>query len=448
MQQRKDLTKGSIPLHIRNIAVPASIGFFFQTMYNVVDTYFGGKLSTEALAAMSLSFPIFFIILAIGNGISTGSSALISNALGAQDQKKANQYAAQAVSFGFFFSIFLGLIGLTIAPTLCRILGAQGTYLEMALSYINIIFYAAPCFILLHVFNASMIAQGDTAPFRNILIGGFFLNLILDPWFMYGGLGVPGMGLSGIALATVIITFFQMIYMYYQVKNTGILTLKLEYLKPRMKIYKDIIKQGFPASVNMMTIALGIFVITFYLSKFGQEAVAAYGVTTRIEQIILLPTIGLNMACMAIVGQNNGAGLMERVKLTYKKALKYSLYLISFGSICIFIFPEPIIRIFTQDTAVIDIAIIALRVAAFIGFTYPLMSISISTLQGLKRPMYALYLGIGRQLIGPFILFSLFLYYFQFGIESIWFGILGMNWASALVTLGYTYIVLKKEDIR
>ena len=118
MDKAHDLTVGYIPHLIRQLAIPTSIGFFFHTMYNVVDTYFGGLVSTEALAALGLSFPVFFIIIAISSGIGTGATALISNALGEGKKVEAREYAGQAISFGIIAGIVLTVVGLLISPTL------------------------------------------------------------------------------------------------------------------------------------------------------------------------------------------------------------------------------------------------------------------------------------------------------------------------------------------
>ena len=112
--------------HIRNIALPMSIGFFFNTMYNVVDSFYAGRVSTSALAALALSFPVFFIIIAIAEGIARGSAALIANAIGAKDEEKEKQLSSQVFSLGLICALGLTALGLTAAPTLFRFLGAEG----------------------------------------------------------------------------------------------------------------------------------------------------------------------------------------------------------------------------------------------------------------------------------------------------------------------------------
>ena len=191
MSQDSDLTRKPISRLIQTIAVPASIGFFFNTMYNVVDTYYGGQLSTDALAALSLSFPVFFMIIALGSGIATGTTALISNSIGEGDREKASEYIGQAISFTILIGIVMTVVGLLISPGLFKILGARDQYLDLGLSYMNVILLGTVFFLLIYTFNAILNAQGDARTFRNYLIGGFFLNIILDPWFMYGGFGIP-----------------------------------------------------------------------------------------------------------------------------------------------------------------------------------------------------------------------------------------------------------------
>ena len=296
-----DLTVGSVSNHIKRIAIPASIGFFFNTMYNVVDTFYAGQISTDALAALSLSFPIFFIILAMGSGISQGSNALISNTLGEGRKEKAKKYSRQAISFGFIVAIIITCIGFAISPFLFRFLGAKEEYLQLSLDYMNVILLGTIFFLTQSILNASLLAQGDSKSFRNVLIVGFFMNLLFNPILMYGFGPIPALGIKGISLATVLIQFIGTIYMGYKVSKTKLWNeFNPKNLIPMKSYYKDIAHQGFPASLNMMTVALGIFIITFFASKFGNSGVAAYGIATRVEQMILVPSIGLNMALISL----------------------------------------------------------------------------------------------------------------------------------------------------
>ena len=438
MHNAHDLTVGHIPSLIRKLAIPASIGFFFHTMFNVVDTYYGGLVSTEALAALSLSFPIFFIVIALSSGIGTGATALISNALGEKNKIEAREYAGQAISFGIIAGIILTVIGLLISPSLFRLMGASGTYLTTALEYMNVIFYGAIFFIINQMLNSSLSAIGDTKSFRNFLVIGFFLNVILDPWFLWGGYGLPAIEFAGIAWATILIQFMGTVYLTLRCIHENIIGNDWrQRLKPNLSYYKKIASQGFPASLNMMTIAIGIFVITYFVGWFGKQAVAAYGIGTRIEQIALLPMIGLNMATLAIAGQNNGAKMHERVVETWKTALRYGIMVVAFGFVVVFFAAPFLMRLFSNDTEVIEIGTTCLHIASFISIAYVLMFITIAALQAMKKPLFAIFIGAYRQIIAPVIIFYLLALVLGLGLSGIWWGIFIVNWSAAVITLLY-----------
>ena len=419
-----DLTKGDIGSLIKTIAIPASIGFFFNTMYNVVDTFYAGRISTDALAALSISFPIFFIIIAMGSGISQGGTALISNSLGEGKQAMARKYSRQVITFGVIVSLFLTVIGFLISPSLFRLLGASEEYLQLSLDYMNVILLGTIFFLSQSIFNSSLLAQGDSKTFRNVLIAGFFLNLILNPLLMFGFGPIPSLGIKGIALSTVIIQFIGTVYMAYRASRTKLWNqFKPINLIPVKKYFVDIAYQGFPASLNMMTVALGIFIITFFISQYGSDSVAAYGIATRIEQIFLVPAIGLNMALLSITGQNNGAKKLDRIKEALKKTLKYGATIVIIGGAAIFIFAGQLMSIFTEDLDVISIGSYYLRIAAFILFSYIILFQFVAMMQGLKNPLFGLWVGIVRQVVLPLILFPLLSNVMGFGLNGIWYGI-------------------------
>lgn len=441
------LTTRPIPALIRQIAIPASVGFFFNTMYNVVDTYFGGLISTQAVAALSLSFPVFFVIIAMGSGISTGTSALISNSLGENNIEKARKYLTQAISFSVFLSLILMVIGWLASPFLFRLLGAEGQYLDMALSYMNIIFAGVLLFSLTFILNSSLTAQGDTKTFRNFLIFGFILNVGLDPWFMFGGFGLPAMGLAGVAWATVFIHLLGTIYMAYKSIKSGILCKNCWHMfKPEAKYFKEISQQGFPASLNMMTVAIGIFIITYFISPFGKSAVAAYGIATRIDQIVLMPTIGLNVASLTLIGQNNGAKKFDRVKEVYSKVLKYGFWIILVGMILVLLLSSVLMSVFSKDSEVIRVGSEFLKISAITYWAYMISFVSVSALQGLKHPMYAIWIGLYRQIAAPIFFFWLLATVLAWGIFGIWWGIFIINWSAAIITLYYTRYYLSKKN--
>jgi len=443
-----DFTTTPLPKLIRSIALPSSIGLIFNTLFNVVDTYYGGLVSTTALAALSLSFPVFFIILSVGMGMGTGTTALISSSLGAGDHKKAGMYAAQSITLSFINAFLLTILGVIMAPYLLELLGAKDEYLGIAVAYMNIILSGTLFFLLNSALNATLTSRGDTKTYRNFLIAGFFLNVLMDPWFMYGGMGVPAMGVGGIGFSTVIIQFMGSVYLLYRIRKRKIMEgiTRQDYI-PQKSYFIELFKQGFPASLNMLTVAIGIFVITYFAGKFGKEAVAAYGIATRIEQLVLLPTIGLNISALTIAAQNFGAGLPQRIFDSWKLNITYGLLIIMVGILGVVLFTEPLIKIFTSDVKVVMIGKEYLHVAMLFFFAYIFLNISVSTLQGIKKPMYAIFVGTYRQFLVPLPLFILLAVYLDWGTKGIWWGIFFANWSAAIFTFFYTRRKLRKLQV-
>lgn len=445
MKHAEEMTSGEIPALIKKMAIPASIGFFFQTMYNVVDTYWAGVLSTEAQAALALSFPIFFIVIAMGSGVGTAANVLISHSLGAKDPKSAVKYAAQSLSFAIIVSIFLTIAGLAISPWLFTLLGASASYLQTSTDYMNVLLLGTVFFMLSFLMNSFLNTHGDTKSFRNALITGFFLNVVFDPLLMLGFGPVPPMGVAGLAWATVLIQILTAIYLGYKVMRLGLFFgLSSKDFLPEGKSFFEITKQGFPASINMMTVAIGIFIITYFISKYGQGAVAAYGIATRIEQIILLPTIGLNIAVLTLVGHNTGAKEYARVRQVYYIALKYAVLLVTIGAVVVFAFPDALMGLFTQDKEVVSIAVPYLRIAAFNFWAYAALFLTVSLLQGVKRPMFAVWIGLYRQIAAPIVVFWFLSEFLAWGIGGIWWGIFFVLWSATAITILYANSTLKK----
>ena len=291
-------------------------------MFNVVDSFYAGKISTDALAALALSFPLFLGIIAVSSGLSRGCSALISNAIGAGDRDRQRRFIAQGFSIGVLASIFVTVAGVFLSRSVFKLLGAEGEYLELAMAYMIPVFLGSSFFVIVNLCNAILVASGDSLTFGRVLVGGFFLNLALDPWLLYGGLGLPAMGIAGIAWATVVIQGVGCVLMLTVVRRRQFVDFRQwrDFL-PDRKVYFEIAEQAVPASFNTLQVVISFFVITYFLKSYGEAAVASFGVTTRVEQIVLLPTLGLSAAIMALVGQNNGAGRIDRIFETMKVSI-------------------------------------------------------------------------------------------------------------------------------
>ncbi|MEM9413781.1 MAG: MATE family efflux transporter, partial [Planctomycetota bacterium] len=308
------------------------------------------------------------------------------------------------------------------------------------------IFLGSVFFVLVSLCNAILLANGDSQTFSKVLVIGFCLNLILDPWFLYGGYGVPAMGVAGIAWATVVIQAISSIFMLFTVFRRKLIQVPTwKCFLPMPDVFREIIIQAVPASFNIMSVALGFFVVTFYLKAYGEQTVAAFGVATRIEQIGLLPTFGLYSAIMALVGQNNGAKKFGRVLDSIKFCNKLGLIINISTSVLIFIFARPLMKIFTSDVEVIEIGVHYTHIMMLIQWSYVMTSTHLAFLQAIKRPFYGFFESVLRKVLLP-LGFILFLAQWErLGVDSVWYGVAIANIGMTIVTVIYTWRLIRSE---
>lgn len=443
-ENKNHLLTEDISTLIKQITIPASTGMFFNTMYNVVDTFYAGLISTQAISALSLSFMIFFTVIGLGYGFSSAITALIGNAIGKNKFFLASLYAHKGIVFMQILAILLTILGFLFSPSLFKILGASGEYLQTALDYINIILLGAIFFMTNFALNSILISRGDTKSYRNSLIFGFFANLALNPIFIYGFLFIPQMGISGIAFATVLIQVINCFYMLYKVLQTKLIHFKnFRYFLPHKMIYKQLLSQGIPSSLNMLIMSIGSLFLIYFVSLYGIKAVAGYGIGFRVEQLMLLPALGLSSAVLSIVSNNYGAKNYDRVRQTVKIALKYGFIISTFGIVFLYVFGKIIIEQFDNDLEVISYGFDYILVEVWIFYAYVILFVSVSTLQGIKKPKMILYIALYRQIIAKFIIAYAIVIWFELDYIYLWVGVLFMIYSAAIFSYFYTKKLLK-----
>ena len=429
MSEGNPLTSGDIPLQIRRIGIPVGIGVLFNNLFQVVDTFYAGAFSREALAALALSFPIYFIIIGLASGLGTGASALIGNALGAGDREEAAYITAQGLTLTVLLSLLTATVGIAVSPRLYQILGAAGEGVRFNMSYITPIFQATVCFNLVFMFHAALAAQGETRPFRNFLILGFLLNILLDPWFIYGGWGLPAMGVAGVGAATAVVQLIGSVLLGWRALRSRLFA----EFRPRMLIPDvgrtlQIIKQGAPPALDLSTISIGGFVVTYFISRFGTDVVAAYGVASRLDGLFWIPLVGLDVATLVLVAQNNGARRYERMWQAHNTALRYGLILMTTAAAVVFIFAYELIGTFTGESAIIETGAVYLRISALSYWAKPLGFIGFAALRGIKRPLLPMMISMMRMIFIPAVLLYVLVILLGAGLLSIW-------WTISLITI-------------
>ena len=440
-----NLIKDSISSLLKKIAFPASVATLFQTLFNIVDTYFAGKISSDALSALAKSFPIYFILIAASVGVTVGGTSLIANSIGEKNRENILRYFGQTIIYGIILSILVTIVGLLFASEIFALMGSTIKVINLGLKYTNVIFSGSVIFISVVALNSLLHAEGDTKTFRNVLILSFFLNIILNPLFIFGYGPIPAMGMTGIGVATIICQIIAFLLLLKKIiKSKTIKNISLKYFYPNFTFLVKIFYQSAPISAALFMISIGNFIILAYISKFGEPAVAGYGSAARFEQILLLPVLGLNTAIISIVGQNFGAKEYLRVKQSYYQAIAYGTIIMVIAGSIIFLSADKIVSIFTNDVVVISYGTTYLKISALIFPAYPIYFISNGFFMALKKSSYAMNLNIVRNVLLPIptIFFAIFI---GGSFKNFFWSYCLFNWIFAVLLLTFVSIYIKNK---
>ena len=445
MNSALSLTKDPIPSLIKKIALPASVGTLFQTLFNVVDTFFAGKISPEALSALAKSFPIYFIIIAACVGVTVGGTSLIANSIGENNKEKVLGYFANTIIYAFLISILITIIGLVFSPSLFALMGSDDEVILLSLKYTNVIFAGSIIFIMVVALNSLLHADGDTKTYRNILILSFFLNIILNPLFIFGFGFIPAMGIVGIGVATIVAQFVGLLIIFNKIiKSSRIKDISIKYFYPKVYLLKNLFFQSAPISAALLLISVGNFIIFAYIGVFGEYATAGYGSAARFEQILLLPVLGLNTAIISIIGQNFGAKNFSRIKESYFKAVMYGFTLMLISGLIIFLSADKIVSIFSNNQDVISFGTTYLKISALIFPAYPIFFISNGFFMAIKKSTYSMYLNIIRNVI-LFVPTIIIAKMFDGSFQTFFWSYCFFNWIYVLCLFAFVSAYIKRN---
>jgi len=438
--KKDDLTTGPMALHFRTLAIPAAFGMLFTTLYNVVDVYYAGLLSTDAQAGLAIGYQAFFILMAVGFGLSSALSTLVSNAKGSGDAAEAQRYVVQGLAFGGVITASCMVIGWFLGPELIVLVSEPGAYRDAAMGYFYWLIFALPGFLLAYGGNGILQAHGDSRSMQRALMAAFIANIGLNPLFMFGLPGVwSGMGFNGIAAATIISQTGVMVYILVRIFRLEVMqSVQITAFQPDKDSFRKIFAQLLPAGSAMIIMFISGFVVQFALKTFGGHAVAAYGVALRIEQILLLPVLGMTGALLPIAGQNFGAQKYDRVR----KALKYcwgvGFAMTALATPILFFGGTFVMALFSNDPDVIRAGSSYLRVDAFLFPVYMMLFSINSLLQAFKQAIWTLWISVYRQGFAVAFFVWVFISFTDFGVQGVWFGIAAAvtsGWVLSLIIL-------------
>ena len=445
MSKSLNLIKDPIGPLLRKIAIPACVGTLFQTLFNVVDTFFAGKISPDALSALAKSFPIYFIIIAACVGVTVAGTSLIANSIGEKNKKNVLIYFGQTITFGVILSIIITFIGLYYATNIFAIMGSSKEVISLGLQYTNVIFSGSVVFISVVALNSLLHAEGDTKTFRNVLILSFILNIFLNPLFIFGYGFIPAMGMTGIGVATIISQVIAFLILLSKIiKSSSVNGILIKYFLPDSTYLTRIFFQSAPISAALFMISIGNLIILWYISNFGEFATAGFGSATRFEQILLLPVLGLNTAIISIIGQNFGAKYFQRIKQSYYLAIIYGFIVMIAAGIIIFLSADKIVGLFTNNVMVINYGTIYLKISALIFPTYPIFFISNGFFMAIKKSHFSMLLNFIRNvlLLVPTIIFANFI---GGTFKTFFWSYCLFNWIFVISLLIFVTIYIKKN---
>ena len=437
-----NILSDDVKILIRKLAIPASVGTLFQTLYNIVDTFFAGKISPEALSALTKSFPIYFILIASSIGVTVAGTSLIGNSIGEKKINKASTYFCQLIFFSIILIFFITLIGLNFSDDVFKIMGSTDEVMNLGLDYTNIIFYGSFLFIIVVAMNSLLHAEGDTKTYRNALIISFLLNIFLNPILIFGFLFIPAFGMKGIGIATIIAQSISFIIIFNKVIKSE-LTKKIiiNNFFPKIYFLKNIFFQSMPIIISICGYSVASAIVFKYAGFSGEYAAAGYGAGTRIEQVVLLPILGINTAIITIIAQNFGAKNLLRIKRTYLTAIKYAFVIMILSSLLVYFLAELLTGLFSTDLNVIEFGKLYLQISAFVLPAYPVFFLSNGFFMALKKSEKALIANVFRNVIFPFLVFYTAVFYNSNFENFFWLWVI-YNWIFSLSYLGYTFFYL------
>ncbi len=424
------MTKGGLYKTIFHASAPTVVAFLLQSAFNIVDAFFVGKISSEALAAVSISFPIVFIIISIGSGLSVGVTSLAARYVGAKKYTMADNIAEHAILSAAVAGVILSVCGILVSPILFDFMGATGSLKVLAVDYINIILLFSTLNLFAMVGNGIMWGEGDMKTPMLALGGAAVLNIILDPFFIF----VLGWGVSGAAVATVIARTCGMIYLFIHIlSDKSKVNLNWRDFKYDFTHIRSIFGMGIPSALSNVIMSVSMFLLTAIVGTFGVDAIAAFGVGFRLDSIAILPAMGVSISMISIVGQNIGAKKSKRARdATIWGGIFASAFMCAIGAI-FYMFSREIISVFNTSPDVVEYGSSFLRI---IPVSYVVVGVAMS--------MSGAFLGAGKAMLSltatflRALVFSVPLAYLlstYWGVEGVWWGVVIGSYLGALSCL-------------
>lgn len=436
------ILNGSMYKAILFLSFPIIINNLIQTLYNLVDAFWISKIGSLEFAATTFVWPVNFLFISMGMGISIAGTAILSQLLGGDEKDDANKYASQLIALSIATGALLMIFGVLFSRVIVKAMGVDGKMLYYGTLYLRLTFLDLPFMFYFFIFNAIMNSQGNSVV-PTILSGvSAVVNVFLDPILIFDF----NMGVGGAAVATIIskgiLAFACGIYL---LKGKSVIQPNFKKFKFDKFIIEKSFKIAIPSAIGQSGSSIGFIFLNTFIVSYGTSTMAAYGMVNKITSLISQPALGISTAIISIVGQNLGARNFKRAIDSFKKSILLTSIIGILG--CSFLIWQRvnIINFFMQSKDDMDVINKGVTYLVYISFSMPLMGIFSSfqgLFQGSGQTKYAMSMEIARLWIVrlPMILF--FKHFTSIGSEGIWFA---MSFSNLIICI-YGYIIYKKGN--
>lgn len=442
-KERKDMIlNGDIYRVIIMLSLPIMVNNLIQTLYNLADGIWVSKISSVHFAATSFVWPVNFLFISIGFGLTIAGTSILSQLIGADKYEEANDYVNQLIVISMIASVVFTIIGYVATPYVIRIMGATGDLAKYSIIYLRITFLDMPFMFLFFNVNSIMNAQGNTVT-PTILSGiSAVINVVLDPIFIF----TLDMGIAGAAIATLVSRVVLAVAgIYILLKSSAMVKPNLKGFRFDKQKIDRITRIALPSSIGQSGTALGFMVLNTFIASYGTATMAAYGMVNRITSLIMQPAGGVGAALTTIVGQNMGANQIDRVKEAFRKALSFTVTIGIIGCLILLWKDHEIIDIFMQskdDMEVIRQGTSYLRYSALFTPLMGIFNVFQGIFQGSGHTKYSMSMEIGRLWFVRLPMILIFKHLTNIGPTGIW---ISMSVSNLIVCI-YGFMIYKSSN--
>ena len=382
------------------MALPMMISMLVQALYNIVDSVFVGYISENALTAVSLAFPIQNLMIAVATGTGVGINALLSMRLGQKNMKAVNETAMNGLFLSVCSYVIFMILGFTIPEVYFKSQTSDLEIIDYGVKYLRVCLIASFGLFSGITFERLLQATGQTVNSMLAQLAGAITNIILDPIMIFGLLGLPSLGITGAAVATVVGQFVTMFVSgWLNLKKNKEITFKFRGFKPKISVIAEIYRVGIPSILLASIGSVMTYLMNLILGAFTMTAVAVFGVYFKLNSFIFMPVFGMNNALVPIIAYNYGAKNRKRITGTIKRGILIILCIMSFGTLIFELFPKFLLDLFHASPEMLEIGIPALRI---IAIHFPIAAICIifmSCFQALGMGITSMIVSFVRQLV-------------------------------------------------